>query len=131
MNPKIGTVAAMLAMSVAANAFAQDFDLVIGNGRVMDPETLYDGIANLGITDGRIVETSKDALSGAETIDATGMVVAPRFIDTHFHWLAPLGMRFGLRDGLTTPMDLELGCAGTIIDEWYAAREGVSLANYG
>ena len=28
---------------------AQDYDLVINNGRVMDPETMYDGITNVGI----------------------------------------------------------------------------------
>jgi len=63
-------------------AGAADYDLVIKNGRVMDPETLYDGVANVGITDGRIVEISREPLSGAEEIDATGHVVAPGFIET-------------------------------------------------
>ena len=40
---------------MAAPAIARDYDLVILDGRVMDPETLYDGVANVGITDGRIV----------------------------------------------------------------------------
>jgi N-acyl-D-glutamate deacylase len=112
-------------------ALAQDYDLVISNGRVMDPETLYDGVANVGITDGRIAEISREPLSGAEEIDATGHVVAPGFIDTHFHWQAPIAYALGLRDGLTSSMDLEMGCAGTIISDWYAAREGATMANYG
>jgi len=115
----------------AALATAQDFDLVILNGRVMDPETLYDGVANVGITDGRIAKISREPLSGAEEIDATGHVVAPGFIDTHFHWQAPIAYAIGLRDGLTSSMDNEMGCAGTIIAEWYKAREGVTQANYG
>ena len=36
-------------------AAAQDFDLVILNGRVMDPETRYDAVANVGVKDGKIV----------------------------------------------------------------------------
>jgi hypothetical protein len=35
--------------SCAALATAQDFDLVILNGRVMDPETKYDAVANVGV----------------------------------------------------------------------------------
>lgn len=125
------TLAALLALSVTSMASAQDYDLVITGGRVMDPETLYDNIANVGVTNGRIVEISTGPLTGAKEIDATGHVVAPGFIDTHFHWQAPIGYRFGLRDGLTTPMDLEMGCAATLIPEWYAAREDVTQSNYG
>lgn len=112
-------------------ALAQDYDLVITNGRVMDPETLYDGIANVGISDGRIVTISKEPLSGAEELDATGHIVAPGFIDTHVHWQQPMGYALGLRDGLTSSMDLELGCAGTYVARWYEEREGKNQANYG
>ena len=97
----------------------------------MDPETLFDDIANVGNKDGRIVAISKDALEGTETVDATGHIVAPGFIDTHFHWQAPLGYAIGLRDGLTSAMDLELACPGTFIARWYEARAGVTQANYG
>ncbi len=34
-----------------------------------------------------------------------------------------------LRDGVTTPMDVELGAVN--VDRWYAEREGVWAANYG
>ena len=76
---------------MAMPALSVDYDVVINNGRVMDPETLFDDIANVGIKDGRIAEISKTPLKGAETLDATGHIVAPGFIDTHFHWQAPLG----------------------------------------
>ena len=46
----------------AMPAVAKDYDLVINNGRVIDPETLFDDIANVGITDGRIVTISKKPL---------------------------------------------------------------------
>ncbi|MCV2874589.1 aminoacylase [Defluviimonas sp. WL0050] len=121
----------LLSVMCSVPALAQDYDLVINNGRVMDPETLYDDIANVGIKDGRIAAITKDALTGAETVDATGHIVAPGFIDTHFHWQTPIGYRVGLRDGLTSGMDFEAGCAGSYVAAWYEARAGVTQANYG
>ena len=131
---RIGTLTTTALMSfvmLAGVAAAQEYDLVISNGRVMDPETLYDSVANVGIVDGRIAKISKDALAGKQEIDATGHVVAPGFIDTHFHWQQPMGYAIGLRDGLTSSMDIEEGCAGTHIARWYAEREGKNQANYG
>ncbi len=112
-------------------ASAQEYDLVINNGRVMDPETLYDDVANVGIKDGRIVAVTKASISGKQSIDATGHVVAPGFVDTHFHWQAPLGYKIGLRDGLTSSMDLEEGCAGTTLGAWYEERIGKTAVNFG
>jgi N-acyl-D-glutamate deacylase len=73
----------VLALALAMPVMAADYDLVILNGRVMDPETNYDAVSNVGIKDGRIAVITKDKISGKETIDATGHVVAPGFIDTH------------------------------------------------
>jgi hypothetical protein len=52
-------------ISLAAAAFAQDCELVINNGRVMDPQTMNDAVANVGVI-------TKDAITGKEAIDATG-----------------------------------------------------------
>ena len=112
-------------------ALAADYDIVIQNGRVMDPETMYDAVANVGIKDGRIAIITKKAIKGDETIDATDHVVAPGFIDTHFHWQRVLGYKLGIRDGLTSSLDIELGAAGTKVDQWYSDRAGKSPANYG
>jgi N-acyl-D-glutamate deacylase len=56
---------------------SNQFDIVITNGRVMDPETMYDAVSNVGIKDGRITAITREEISGEETIDATGHVVAP------------------------------------------------------
>ena len=113
-------------------AFAQDnFDLVINNGRVMDPETMYDDVANVGVKDGRIVAITKDTITGKETIDATGHVVAPGFIDQHQHCVDPYIYRLMVRDGRTTIMDLETGAYGPKVDEWYSVREGKAPINFG
>ena len=124
-------VTLLMSVMCAMPTLAQDHDLVINNGRVIDPETLFDEIANVGIKDGRIAEISKKPLKGAKTIDATGQIVAPGFIDTHFHFQMPIGYSLGLRDGLTSSMDFEMGCAGSYMAQWYKAREGVTQANYG
>jgi len=56
-------------------------DLVILGGRVMDPETGRDEVANVGIRGDRIAVITAEALQGARTIDARGLMVAPGFID--------------------------------------------------
>ncbi|MDW4547739.1 aminoacylase [Defluviimonas sp. D31] len=127
----LSTTALIAGLLTVSTAFAQDYDLVINNGRVMDPETLFDSIANVGVKDGRIAAITSEAISGAETIDANGHIVAPGFIDTHFHFQMPIGYSLGLRDGLTSSMDFELGCAGSYMADWYEARAGVTQANYG
>ena len=56
---------------------AETYDLVILNGRVMDPETKLDAVRNVGVKDGKIVVITKDKVSGKQSIDATNHVVAP------------------------------------------------------
>ena len=81
-------VAATISL-VAFSAHAQSYDVVILNGRVMDPETGFDQIANVGINNGWITAITTEAIEGAETIDATNHVVAPGFIDLEQHGLDP------------------------------------------
>jgi N-acyl-D-glutamate deacylase len=97
----------------------------------MDPETNFDGVRNVGVKDGKIAIITEATIKGKETIDATGKIVAPGFIDTHFHFQMPVGYSLGLRDGLTSSMDFEMGCAGSYVADWYKARAGVTQANYG
>jgi len=119
----------VLAVATATAAMAADYDVVINNGRVMDPETNFDGVRNVGIKDGKIVAITKDAINGKETIDATGHVVAPGFIEGHQHATDQFSRKVNLRDGLTTQMDFEAG-AGDIA-KWYADAEGKTQSNYG
>jgi dihydroorotase len=64
--------------------------LVIKNGRVIDPASGRDGIADVWIEDGVIRGVGADLPAGAaEEIDATGLIVAPGFIDMHVHLREP------------------------------------------
>jgi len=110
---------------------AQTYDLVINNGRVMDPETKYDSVSNVGIKDDRIAVITTDNIKGKEIIDAKGLVVAPGFIDGHQHCIEPYAYRLMLRDGRTTIMDLEIGAYGPKLNEWYKRREGKAPVNFG
>ena len=96
---------------------AQDYDVAILNGRVMDPETKYDAVANVGIKDGTIAVITKDKITGQETIDATGHIVAPGFIDIHAHGQNIGDYRMQAMQGVTTMLELESGVLP--ISEWY------------
>ena len=105
------------------------YDLVLLNGRVMDPESGLDAVRNVGITAGKIRAISPDPLQGKSTIDAKNLVVAPGFIDLHEHGQEPRNYEFQAHDGVTTSLELEAGTAD--VDNWYAVREGKSLINFG
>lgn len=94
---------------VISDSFASKYDLVIANGRVIDPETKLDAVRNVGIIDGTIVEVSSNDLHSEQIIDASNLVVAPGFIDVHSHTPTLLGQHMNLLDGITTQLDLEAG----------------------
>ncbi len=120
---------AILARGGNPAAANQDYDVVILNGRVMDPETGLNALRNVGITGGKIAAISSAPLSGKKTIDAKGLVVAPGFIDLHEHGQEPRNYQFQAHDGVTTSLELELGTDD--VGNWYAARQGKSLINFG
>jgi dihydroorotase len=65
--------------------------LLIKNGRILDPANKRDEIADLLIVDGLIAPQSaiRNPQSAIETIDATGLIVAPGLIDLHVHFREP------------------------------------------
>src|SRR6202041_2264528 len=81
---------------VRAGRAADDerYDLVIANGRVMDPESGLDAVRNMGISGGKIRAMSSSPLQGKATMDAKGLVVAPGFIDMHEHGQEPRNYQF-------------------------------------
>jgi len=116
-------------LALAGGLSAQTYDIVIANGRVIDPETRLDAVRWVGIDGGVIRAVSEAPLKGRQTIDAKDLVVAPGFIDLHEHGQDPEAYTFYPRDGVTSSFELEVGTAD--VAGWYAAREGKSLINHG
>ena len=108
---------------------AQQYDLVLEGGRVMDPETGLDAVRNVGIRDGKIVRISSEALSGRRVIHAGGLVVAPGFIDLHQHGQEMESQSVKALDGVTTALELEIGAPD--VAQFLKTKEGHSLIHYG
>ena len=87
---------------------AQDWDLVIANGPVIDAESGLDAVRNIGIRAGRIESITTEQLSGGTVLDAQGLVVAPGFIDLHVHGHDEENYRVKAMDGVTTALELEV-----------------------
>jgi N-acyl-D-aspartate/D-glutamate deacylase len=119
----------ILLASSAGILYAQQYDLVLEGGRVMDPETGLDGVRNVGIRDGKIVRISSEAMSGRRVVNANGLVIAPGFIDLHQHSQDLASQRVKALDGVTSALELEIGAPD--VTQFLKAKEGHSLINYG
>jgi N-acyl-D-glutamate deacylase len=129
MKRNVTLLAFAVTLAVACAGGAQEYDIVILSGRVMDPETMFDSVANVGIKDGIIATITKDGIRGKETVRAKGLVVAPGFIDTHTHSSDKFSIKMSMMDGVTTGLDMELGALN--IAEWYEREAGKWPMNYG
>ncbi|QCI62927.1 amidohydrolase family protein [Phreatobacter stygius] len=106
------------------------YDLVIRGGRLVDPETGLDMTGDVALSGGRIAAIGTIAAETARAIDASGLVVAPGFIDLHAHGQSIAADRMQAFDGVTTSLELEAGVLP--VARWYddQARKRRVL-NYG
>ena len=89
-----------------SNEIETVFETVISGGRVIDPDSGFDGIANIGINGDSIRLVSDSPLAGNSEIDATGLVVAPGFIDVLSYPTNGYGEWFKIADGVTSNLCL-------------------------
>ena len=129
MKQRLHILLVPLLLLVVPAMATPDYDLVIHNGRVIDPETKLDAVRNVGIRGRTIVTLSEQPLIGKRNIDASGMVVAPGFIDVHSHTPTLLGQHMNLLDGVTTQLELEAGSYP--VSEYGEHYSGGAQLNYG
>lgn len=98
-------------------------DLLVKNGRIIDPANGVDTVADLAVNDGMIISIGNNIqLQAKETFDATGCLVTPGLIDCHVHcyqYSTPLGINPDeqcLSRGVTTIVDG--GSAGRTKTKW-------------
>lgn len=92
-------------------------DLLIRNGRVIDPAQGTNEVRDIAITNGRVVDlsslddgSSSEPLSANEVIDATGKLVVPGMIDAHAHF-APRGNALAHCDPVLSTIPVGITCA--------------------
>ena len=107
-----------LLISAAAILPAQDFDILIRNGRIVDGTGNPSFMGDVGIKDKRIAALGRiSGKTAARTIDANGLVVAPGFIDMHNHSDEAI-----LSDGNAESM-IRMGVTSMILGEGSSARQ--------
>lgn len=84
-------------------------DLILRGGRVIDPESGRDEIADVAVTGDRVTEIGNDIGPGPVELDVTGNVVTAGFVDLHSHVNGIGGLRLQALDGVTTALELEAG----------------------
>ncbi|HEU0124654.1 MAG TPA: amidohydrolase/deacetylase family metallohydrolase [Bryobacteraceae bacterium] len=112
-------VAALL-LCASFTLCAQEFDLLIRNGRLIDPKNRLDGRFDVAIKNGKIaaVAASIDSSRARKTVNAEGLIVTPGLIDLHVHvfftagnpgaWAGDNSVQpdaFSFRTGVTTMVD--------------------------
>ncbi len=105
------------------------FDLLIRGARLLDPSQSLDRVADIGVTDGRIAAIGDlSAANADETIDASGTIASPGWIDLHAHVFSDGNIngldadaKAGIATGVTTVVDA--GSAGA--DSWQTFRQSV------
>ena len=110
---KVGKPAGRAGSAGAVHVLSR-FDLVLRNGRVVDPANGLDGIRDLAIKDGKIaaIATKIPADRAKKARDVSGLLVLPGLVDTHGHIFEYISGDFGLNaddvgvhSGVTTVCD--------------------------
>ncbi len=118
------------------SAFAQQpaYDILIRNGKVIDGTGNSWYYGNVGVKDGKIVKAGRAVLDSTASvvIDATGLIVAPGFIDVHTHIEGdedkdPAAASF-IYDGVTTVVAGNCGASHTDIGKYLSWLDSLRLS---
>lgn len=111
----------------------QSYDLIIRNGKIIDGTGNSWFYGDIGVTDGKIVRIGnlKEA-TGAQDIDAKGLIVAPGFIDVHTHIEGseiriPTAGNF-IHDGVTSVITGNCGGSSSDIADYFRKIDSVKTS---
>ena len=112
---------------------AQQADVLIRNGKVLDGTGNSWYYADVAVKDGKIMAIGKlTNYSAAKTLDAKGLIVAPGFIDVHTHCEGdekknPLAQNF-LLDGVTTVITGNCGSSNTNLAAYFSLLDSIKMS---
>jgi N-acyl-D-amino-acid deacylase len=119
---------------ITSTSFAQQhFDIILNNGKIIDGTGNPWFYGDVGIVKNKIVKVGDLSRSKAtKTIDATGLIVAPGFIDVHTHIegdekKTPTADNF-IYDGVTTVITGNCGSSNTNIKKYFAQLDSIKLS---
>ncbi|MGH3150180.1 MAG: amidohydrolase family protein [Streptosporangiaceae bacterium] len=105
-------------------------ETVLRGGRVIDPESGFDAIADVAIGGGLITQVGPGLPAAPAEVDAAGLVVTAGFVDLHSHVSDLAGLRLQALDGVTTALELEAG-ASPVAAAYRAVAAAGRPVNYG
>jgi cytosine/adenosine deaminase-related metal-dependent hydrolase len=105
-------------------------EIVLRGGRVVDPESGFDAVADVAVGDGRVTQIGADLPAAPTDVDVAGLVVTAGFVDLHSHVSDLAGLRLQALDGVTTALELEAG-ASPVAAAYRTAGEAGRPVNYG
>lgn len=109
------------------------YSLVLKNGRIIDPANGIDMMGDVGIFDGKIVDSGKqlDTADAQQIVDLEGRWIIPGVIDPHTHVSSWLGGAPGLlmmaREGVTTALDMA-GPVSDVLENVKIHGSGINIA---
>jgi len=107
-----------------------DWEVVLRGGRLIDPESGFDAVADVAIAEGRVVRIGAGLPPAPTDVDVAGLVVTAGFVDLHSHVNDLAGLRLQALDGVTTALELEAGASPVAAAYRTAAADGRPI-NYG
>ncbi|HEX8061135.1 MAG TPA: amidohydrolase family protein, partial [Cyclobacteriaceae bacterium] len=122
----------LIFLVASISACAQQYDVLIKNGKIVDGSGNSWFYGDVGIVKGKIVAVGKLSGSATKTLDAKGLIVAPGFIDVHTHiegndLRVPTAPNF-IYDGVTSVVTGNCGSSNTDIAQYFRRLDSVKTS---